>query len=138
MKKLYLEQFGVTLTDEDFNSIFVSGGHRFREQGKVSASENQFNGTYGTLLLNEANGRTDLIPDLIVFNSEKVEPETTEPAETEEVPTNENPTEAPESDAPVTEAPAEGGCGGSVAAAGIALVAALGTCTAFVAKKKED
>ena len=32
----------------------------------------------------------------------------------------------------------EGGCGGAVSLAGIALVAALGTCTAFVAKKKED
>ena len=137
MKKLYLEQFGVTLTDEDFDSIFVSGGHRFREQGKVSASENQFNGTYGTLLLNEANGRTALIPDLIVFGSEFEEVETTDTAPVVDE------TEAPAVDdvvteAPVTEAPAEGGCGGSVAVAGIALVAALGTCTVFVAKKKED
>ena len=36
------------------------------------------------------------------------------------------------------DAAAEGGCGGTVSLAGIALVAALGTCTAFVAKKKED
>ena len=56
-----------------------------------------------------------------------------------EAPTNENPTEAPVTEEEVTEAPvAEGGCGSSVALAGIALVAALGTCTAFVAKKKED
>ena len=39
-----------------------------------------------------------------------------------------------------TDAPAdaEGGCGGAVSLAGIALVAALGTCTTFVIKKKED
>ena len=48
-------------------------------------------------------------------------------------------TDAPTTEAPVTEAPAEEkGCGGSVGIAGLALVAALGTCTVFVAKKKED
>lgn len=137
MKKLYLEKFGVTLTDEDFDSIFVSGGHRFREQGKTSASENQFNGTYGTLLTDEL-GNTTLVPDLIVFGSEFDEEETTEPVTEPEV------TEDPVGD--VTEAPAgeteapevQGGCGSAVSLAGIALVAALGTCTAFVAKKKED
>ena len=34
--------------------------------------------------------------------------------------------------------PAAGGCGGAVSFAGLAIIAALGTCTAFVAKKKED
>ena len=54
--------------------------------------------------------------------------------ETDEVTTGEVTTEAP-----TTEAPAEEkGCGGSVGIAGLALVAALGTCTVFVAKKKED
>ncbi len=67
---------------------------------------------------------------------EETEPVTEAPVT--EAPTNENPTEAPATEAPVTEAPAEGGCGSSVALAGIALVATLGTCTAFVAKKKED
>ena len=67
---------------------------------------------------------------------EETEPVTEAPVT--EAPTNENPTEAPATEAPVTEAPAEGGCGSSVAVCGIALVAALGTCTAFVAKKKED
>ena len=48
-------------------------------------------------------------------------------------------TEAPATEAPVTEEPAaKGGCGSSVSLAGLALVAALGTCTVFVAKKKED
>ena len=90
--------------------------------------------------------------DLIVFGDENTEiqiadpfpvrPET-EPEETEPEVTEPEITEAPadETEAPAgeTEAPAdEGGCGGTVAVAGIALVAALGTCTAFVAKKKED
>ena len=93
--------------------------------------------------------------DLVVFADEgadirladpeallkETEAPTTEAPVTEE-PTNEMPTEAPATDAPATEAPTteptKGGCGASVTLAGLALVAALGTCTAFVAKKKED
>ena len=96
--------------------------------------------------------------DLVVFADEgadirladpeallkETEAPTTEAPATEE-PTNEMPTEEPatdapagdESEAPATE-PAASGCGASVTVAGLALVAALGTCTAFVAKKKED
>ena len=37
---------------------------------------------------------------------------------------------------PAPAAEAEGGCGASVAAMGVALVAALGTCTAFICKKR--
>ena len=44
-------------------------------------------------------------------------------------------TKAPETTAAVEE---KGGCANSVSVAGLALVAALGTCTVFVAKKKED
>ena len=98
---------------------------------------------------------TQFMFDLIIFGDENTEvqiadpfpvrPETEAPA-TEapvtEAPAADDVTEAPagEADAPATEAPAaaEGGCGGSVAVAGLALVAALGTCTVFVAKKKED
>ncbi len=92
----------------------------------------------------------EFILDLIVFGDENtaieiadpfpVRPET-EPPVTEPEVTEPEVTEAPAGDvteAPETEAPAESGCGSSVALAGIALVAALGTCTAFVAKKKED
>ena len=110
-------------------------------------------GEYADFGLYEGMKGSENLMDLIVFGDENTvivnaDPfpvrEETEPAETEpevtEAPTNENPTEAPVTEAPVTEAPAaaDGGCGGSVAVAGIALVAALGTCTAFVAKKKED
>jgi len=66
-------------------------------------------------------------------------PETEAP--TTEAPTTapetEAPTAAPETEAPTTEAPDEGGCGSSVAAMGITLVAVLGTC-AVVVSKKED
>lgn len=68
----------------------------------------------------------------------------TEPPETEapatEAPTTEvSTTEAPKTEAPITEASVENnaGCASSVSVAGIALLAALGTCTAFVAKKKD-
>ena len=108
------------------------------------------NGEYETWGLYEG-GKVNTIGDLIVFGDENtvVEPAdpfpvreteapTTEAAVTD-APTNENPTEAPVTEAPVTGAPvAEGGCGSSIALAGIALVATLGTCTVFVTKKKED
>ena len=70
------------------------------------------------------------------------EPATTEPATTEAADNEEEETtkktettKAPETTAEVEE---KKGCGSSVSVAGIALVAALGTCTVFVAKKKED
>ena len=108
------------------------------------------NGEYEDYGLYEG-GKVNTMMDAIIFGDENTVlelaeafpvRETTE-APTEapvtEAPTNENPTEAPVTDAPETEAPAAaGGCGGSVAACGIALVAALGTCTVFVSKKKED
>ncbi len=61
----------------------------------------------------------------------------TDPAGNETAPVT---TEAPNTEAPTTETPAEEkkGCNESVSVAGLALVAALGTCTVLVAKKKED
>ncbi|MBR2387888.1 MAG: hypothetical protein IKB02_03870 [Clostridia bacterium] len=109
------------------------------------AQKTKFYMDYGML----PGSPSQILPALIVFDKQdapimipadkvETEPEETEPEVTEpevtEAPTNENPTEAPEIEAPA----AEGGCGSSVALAGIALVAALSTCTAFVAKKKED
>ena len=100
---------------------------------------------------------TELMMDLIVFAPEgapikvadptgfepETEPAATEPVATEPAATEPAATE-PAGDTPVATEPAatepakEGGCGGAVSFAGLALVAALGTCTAFVAKKKED
>ena len=47
---------------------------------------------------------------------------------------------APAADAAsTTEAPAaENGCGGTITLAGLSLVATLGICTSFLAKKRED
>ena len=107
-------------------------------------------GNYSDFGIYEGSTREKIF-DLVVFGDENTPIEIADPfpirPETEaptEAPVTEAPTEAPVTEAPVTEAPAteapaaEGGCGSSVALAGIALVAALGTCTAFVAKKKED
>ena len=109
-------------------------------------------GNYSDYGIYEGSSREFLF-DLIVFGDENTEIEIADPFPTRpetEAPTTEPVTEAPveeteapaadETDAPATDAPAaaEGGCGSSVAVAGLALVAALGTCTAFVAKKKED
>ena len=101
---------------------------------------------YGVL---EGSTRNSL-PDVIVFGDEntaiRVASPEGDPIETEapatEAPVVDDVTEAPAADdvteAPATEEPAKSGCGASVSLAGIALVAALGTCTVFVAKKKEN
>ena len=53
--------------------------------------------------------------------------------------TEEEVNETPAATEPAATEPAvEGGCGGAVSFAGLALGATLGTCTVFVAKKKED
>ena len=110
------------------------------------AQKTKFYMDYGML----PGSPTQILPSLIVFDSpdapimipaDKVEtePVETEPVETEPVetdaPVDDDVTEAPTTEAPVAD---EGGCGSSVALAGVALVATLGTCTVFVAKKNED
>ena len=76
-------------------------------------------------------------PHVVYFINEEAP---TEAPETEAPVTEAPVTEAPVTDAPATDAPvdtpAEGGCGASVAAMGVALVAALGTCTAFISKRR--
>ncbi len=63
----------------------------------------------------------------------ETEPAETEPAETEPAATEPAETTPVESE---TEPAKEGGCGASVAALAVALVAVLGTCTAFISKKR--
>jgi hypothetical protein len=90
-------------------------------------------------------------PDLVVFGDKVVAPgaEATTEAPTAaptDAPTTEAPTDAP-TDAPTaaptekaTDAatePAAGGCGSTVTVAGLAIVAALGTCAVFVEKKRK-
>ena len=135
------DQEGSTLTG--VNRYLVNDISSYNE-----AQKTKFYMDYGML----PGSPTHVIPSLIVFDekdapimipADKVE---TEPVIEETEPVVEETEPVEETEADVTEAPAgetepavaEGGCGSSVAVAGIALVAALGTCTAFVAKKKED
>ena len=66
----------------------------------------------------------------------ETEPVETEPVETEPVETEPVETTPVETTPVETEPAKEGGCGASVAAVAVALVAALGTCTAFISKKR--
>ncbi len=136
--------------DKGNESTVSSDSQYFRWMGKTVIKE--INGEYEDYGLYDG-GKVDFLPDVIIFGDENTVVELaeafpvreeTEPEETEPEVTEPEITEAPadETEAPAdneTDAPAEeGGCGGSVSLAGIALVAALGTCTAFVAKKRED
>ena len=109
--------------DDNYSLLWVTG-NIFDD---VVAAENEVN---------------TFVPDMILFTEAPVivEPESTEAPTTNAPATDAPTTDAPATEAPATEAPAaeEKGCGGSVSVAGLALVAALGTCTVFVAKKKED
>ncbi len=91
----------------------------------------------------------DYVPSVVVFGEEGTpvyiprDIEETEPPAPETEPESEIviTEEIHETLPPLTETlPTEedGGCGGAVSLAGIALVATLGTCTAFVAKKREE
>jgi len=76
----------------------------------------------------------------LVAKTPETEAPVVEDPETENVedPTTDAPaTDAPSADDPATDEPkTDGGCGSSVAAVGVALVAALGTCTAFINKRR--
>ncbi len=89
----------------------------------------------------------DYIPSVVVFGEEGTpiyfprEIEETEPPVEQTEPITEAiiTEEIHETLPPMTETlPVEGGCGSSVSLGCIALVAALGTCAVFVAKKRED
>lgn len=92
--------------------------------------------------------KQDYIPSIVVFGEEGTpiypakEIEETEPPVEETEPVTEPiiTEEIHETLPPLTETlpVEEGGCGGAVTLSGIALVAVLGTCTAFLSKRKED
>ncbi len=144
IKDMYVEQFGEGAdANIDFTSMFISA----TAGGAIAdpAESNKYSWVYtlygGSMLTPEAATEKALaervIPDLVVFGKD--------PSITE-APTTEAPTEAPTTEAPeasnavsedITDLP-ESSCGGAISLAGIALVATLGTCTAFVSKKKED
>ena len=142
---LYKKTFG-NADGVDFNTMYVgvsSSDYAWRN----GAADVDFYVVHGTVLdeaTATANGVNTFLPDMIYFGEIAAETE----APTTEAPAEE--TEAPDADVdkPTDEGNADNsepvattgnsGCGGSVAVAGLALVAALGTCTVFVAKKKED
>lgn len=74
----------------------------------------------------------------------ETEPAETDPVETDPVdtdpvdtdPAETDPIDTPADTTPESEPAAEGGCGGSIAAVAVALIATLGTCTVFVNKRR--
>lgn len=142
IKDMYVEYFGEGAdANIDFSSMFVS----ICTAGAIADPDesNTYSWVYteyaGTVLTPEVAAEKGLeervVPDLVVFGKD---PSVTE-APTTEAPVTDTPTEAvlESISEDIADLP-ESSCGGSVALVGIALVAAVGTCTALVAKKKED
>ncbi len=122
-----------------------------------SASGVEYNGQtawFGTPL--DLDQQLDLdnlfeyFPDIVVFGDKiedpihigdvtepaETEPADTTPAETEPAETTPAETTPTESEPAETEPAAQGGCGGTVTFAGLALVATLGTCAVVTSKKR--
>ena len=141
--------FGLLTTAFKGTSAGTTGSQCWKWFGTTDITGKQDNyAAYGITSASwreRAEFKVDSMFDLVLF--EQPAPETEAPAteapvaDVTEAPVADDVTEAPAADvteAPATEEPAKSGCGASVSFAGIALVAALGTCTVFVAKKKED
>jgi len=121
---------------ENMEKIFFAALATTYNKENVSTGEVYF--AFKTEGLSEyAAFKSNIYPHVLVFDAEP-EPETTPADEVTAEPETEAPvvTETPETEAPETEAPAESGCGSSVAAVGVALVMTLGSCTAFIRKRK--
>ena len=103
--------------------------------GKLTLTTRQLDG----LIIDSftIQGEDDPEPPTTEEEVTTVPEETTETVTTTEPATEDPSAGAPETTEPTAEEPKKG-CGSSVSVAGIALVAALGTCTVFVSKKKED
>ena len=144
--KLYKSTFG-SADGVDFKTMFigVSSSDYSWENG---APDVDFCVVHGTVLdeaTATANGVNTFLPDMIYFGelsaTESSAVVTEAPAG--DVGGNSGDVEKPlDEGAATNEEPVvttgSNGCGGAVSLAGIALLAALGTCTTFVAKKKED
>ena len=79
-----------------------------------------------------------VLGDAAVVETDPVEtdPTETDPVDTDPVETDPTETNPVDATTPDAETPAEGGCGASVAAVAVVLIATLGTCTAFINKRK--
>lgn len=102
--------------------------------GKLTLTTRQLDG----LIIDSftIQGEDDPEPPTTEEEVTTVPEETTETVTTTEPATEDPSAGAPETTEPTAEEPKKG-CGSSVSVAGISLVAALGTCTVFVSKKKE-
>ncbi len=135
--ELYAKTFG-NADGVDFKTMFigVSSSDYSWENGAPDVDFNVVHGTVVDEATATANGVNTFLPDMIYFGElSKEGAATNAPAGETNVPTigADDPIDEGE-----TEPAVAGGCGGAVSLASIALVAALGTCTAFVAKKKEN
>ncbi len=107
----------------------------FNISAGLNSNSNDFNyGVYMHLLEFAADGAVETEP--AETEPAETEPAETEPAETEPAETEPAETTPVETEPAETEPVAEGGCGASVAAVAVALVAMLGTCVAFVNKRR--
>ena len=140
--EMYAEGEGV----ENLDTMLYSVSHFYGLSDNGYVPQTIWNGEFGEVA-DGAHAMSAYTYDVVSFaeggNEGEGEGEgegSTNAPETNAPETNAPTTNAPATEAPTTEAPAaeKKGCGGSVSVAGLALVAALGTCTVFVAKKKED
>lgn len=142
---LYKKTFG-SADGVDFKTMFigVSSSDYSWENG---APDVDFYVVHGTVLdeaTATANGVNTFLPDMIYFGelaAETVAPATDAPTGDSNAPAGDvedKPLDEGEIDNSEPIVTTGSSCGGAVSFAGIALVAALGTCTAFVAKKKEN
>ena len=142
---LYKKTFG-NADGVDFNTMYVgvsSSDYAWRN----GAADVDYNVVHGTVLdeaTATANGVNSFLPDMIYFGelaAETVAPATDAPTGDSNAPAGDvedKPLDEGEIDNSEPIVTTGSSCGGAVSFAGIALVAALGTCTAFVAKKKEN
>ena len=146
IKDMYVEYFGEGADENiNFESMFlsVSTGGTIADPNESNKYSWVYTNYVSSMLTpdeaTEKGLKERVIPTLVVFGKD--------PSVTE-APTTEAPTEAPTTEAPdatetnaasqdIYELPA-GSCSGTLSISALALVAVFGTCTAFVAKKKED
>ena len=99
----------------------------------------------GTVYTHSNDTVATIIPATTAAPATTVAPATTAKPATTKKPVTQKPTTVAATTVAPTEAPAatdapkdEGGCGSSIALSGVAMIATVGTITAFVTRKKED
>ncbi|MBR2387744.1 MAG: hypothetical protein IKB02_03140 [Clostridia bacterium] len=139
IKELYASAFG-SADGVDFKTLYI-GVSACDYAWRNKAEDVDYRVVHGTVLdeaTATANGVTSFLPDMIYFGD--VTKEDAPAGETVPTVGADEPIDKPidEGDVGAVTEPATAGCGGAISLAGLALVATLGTCTAFVAKKKDN